>query len=190
LYTLLKRKTMSEIKTKEQLKRQYLKAFQNEMKQYLLTSRFTDATFDENKQYRMKNNVSCIYCSPDQITKKIPYDAVVFVLEMNNEQNRIEGIGMIRNHPIVNKYNVYQDGNYNRYVFKGKHYISRSDIKSQEEEALMKAFDILCFTGNKHMKRGQGLKSFPIEMLYNCRNTLNIIKFICNMFKARIEKQP
>ena len=179
---------MIQIKTNAQIKRHNVKAFQKEMNQYLLTSRFTNATFQENKQYRLKNNVPCIYCSPDPITKKIPSDAIVFVLEMNNEQNRIEGIGMIRNHPIVNKYNVYQEGNYNRYVFKGKYYINRLEMVDKEED-LMQAFDILCFKGNKHMKRGQGLKSFPIEMLYNCRNTLNIVKFICNMFKTRMENK-
>lgn len=178
---------MSVIINKSQLKKQNLKIFQNEMKQYLLTSRFTNATFEENKQYRIRHNVPCIYCSPDPITKKIPTEAIVFILEMNNEKNRIEGIGMVRNHPIVNKHNVYQQGNYNRYVFKGKYYISRSEMEFKEEE-LMQAFDILCFKGNKHMKRGQGLKSFPIEMLYNCKNTLNILKFICNMFKIRMEK--
>ena len=50
---IIKRKIMSEIKTKEQLKRQGIRAFQNEMKQYLLTSRFTNATFDENREYRI-----------------------------------------------------------------------------------------------------------------------------------------
>ena len=132
----------------EDKKKQRIKLFQKEMKQFLLTSRFTNSTLTENRKYKEKNNMRCIYCSPDPITLKIPNDAVVFVLEMNNEMNKIEGIGMIRNHPIVNKYSVYSDGNYNRYVFKGKHYISRKSMNNKEEE-LMQAFDILCFKGNK-----------------------------------------
>ena len=176
-----------QIMDNEQLRKQKIKIFQKELKQFLLTSRFTNSTLMENRKYKEKNNIGCIYCSPDPITKRIPNGAVVFILEMNNEMNKIEGIGMIRNHPIVNKYSVYNDGNYNRYVFKGKHYISRKSMNDKEEE-LMQAFDILCFKGNKHMKRGQGLKSFPIEMLYNCRNILDIIKFICNMFKIRMSE--
>ena len=171
----------------EETKKQKIKLFQNEMKQFLLTSRFTNSTLMENRRFKEKNNIGCIYCCPDPITKKIPTDAVVFVLEMNNELNKIEGIGMIRNHPIVNKYSVYSDGNYNRYVFKGKYHISRKSMNDDEEQ-LMQAFDILCFKGNTHMKRGQGLKSFPLELLYNCRNMLDIVKFICNMFKLRMEK--
>ena len=170
----------------EKIKRQKINLFQKEMKQFLLTSRFTNETLSENRKYKEKNKLGCIYCSPDPITRRIPNDAIVFVLEMNNEVNMIEGIGMIRNHPIVNKYNVYSDGNYNRYVFKGKHHISRKNMNDKEEQ-LMQAFDILCFKGNKHMKRGQGLKSFPVEMLYNCRNILDINKFICSMFKDRMK---
>ena len=104
---------------------------------------------------------------------------------MNNDKNKIEGIDM-RNKPYVNKYKVYEDGNYNRYVFTGKNYISREEM-SKEEEAIMKAFDILCFTGNKHMKRGQGLKKFPSRMLFNIRKKIDLVEFIKNMFKERIK---
>ena len=79
----------------EQTKTQRIKIFQKEMKQFLLTSRFTNSTLMENRKYKEKNNLGCIYCSPDPITKKIPNDAVVFVLEMNNESNTIEGLSLI-----------------------------------------------------------------------------------------------
>jgi hypothetical protein len=58
---------------------------------------------------------------------------------------------------------------------------------SEEEERIMKVFDILCFTGNKHMKRGQGLKAFPIDVLYKCKNTLDLVGFIAQMFKTRMQ---
>ena len=70
--------------------------------------------------------------------------------------------------------------------FKGKHYISRNDMKSQDEEAVMKAFDILCFKGNKHMKRGQGLRQFPLSIVYNIKQIVDLIGFINNMFKKRV----
>ena len=104
---------------------------------------------------------------------------------MNNDTNQIIGVGMVRNHPIVNKYTVYSNGNYNRYVFVGKTRIDRSEM-DEEEERIMKVFDILCFTGNKHMKRGQGFRLFPIEMLYRCSKKLDLVQFICEMFKRRI----
>jgi hypothetical protein len=109
----------------------------------------------------------------------------MFVLEMNNDTNKIIGIGMVRNHPYVNKYSVYSEGNYNRYVYVGKTRIDRESM-TEEEERIMTVFDILCFTGNKHMKRGQGLKSFPIDMLYRCSVKLDLVQFIREMFKRRL----
>jgi len=114
----------------------------------------------------------------------VPIDGVLFVLEMNNDKNRIMGIGMVVNHPQMRKYSVYQNNNYNRYVFSGKHRIDRDDM-SEKEEQIMKAFDILCFKGHYHMKRGQGLLSYPPIMLYRASNVIDLVDFINNMFKNR-----
>ena len=104
---------------------------------------------------------------------------------MNNDLNKIIGVGMVRNKPVLSKHRVYENGNYNRYVYIGNNRIGRDEM-SEEEELIMQVFDILCFTGNKHMKRGQGLKSFPIEMLYRCKQRLDIVDFIGKMFKKRL----
>jgi hypothetical protein len=162
--------------------REYKKQFRN----FLLTSRFNDETWYENNAYRQKHkNFGCVYCSPELISRQIPQDAIMFILEMNNDTNEIMGIGMVKNRPIVSKYKVYSHGNYNRYVFVGKHRISRDEMDEQEL-LVMKVFDILCFTGNRHMKRGQGLKSFPVDMLYRCSKKFDLVQFIVEMFKKRI----
>ena len=56
---------------------------------------------------------------------------------------------------------VYQNSNYNRYVYV-KHRIDRCEM-TKEENTIMQALDILCFTGNTHMKRGQGLDNFHYQ---------------------------
>jgi hypothetical protein len=166
--------------------RKNVRHYASSMKHYIMTSRFNDDTINENKAYRSRNpKIGCIYCAPQTISKKIPIDSIMFILEMNNDKNRIEGIGMVRNHPQVNKYNVYDNGNYNRYNYVGKHRIDREDM-TEEENKIMTVFDILCFTGNKHMKRGQGLRAFPVEFLYKCSKTLDLVVFITNMFKTRV----
>ena len=166
--------------------RQNVKKYASTMKHVIMTSRFNDATIAENKTFRNRNpKIGCVYCAPQMISKKVPLDSVMFILEMNNDKNRIEGIGMVRNHPHANKYNVYDNGNYNRYTYTGKYRIDRDSMTEQENE-IMTFFDIICFTGNKHMKRGQGLKAFPVEFLYKCRRTLDLVVFIANMFKTRI----
>jgi hypothetical protein len=165
---------------------QNVKKYASGMKHVLMTSRFNDETLAENKMFRNRNpKIGCIYCAPQMISKKVPLESVMFILEMNNDKNRIEGIGMVRNHPHANKHTVYNNGNYNRYTYVGKYRIDRDSMTEQENE-IMTVFDILCFTGNKHMKRGQGLKAFPVEFLYKCSRTLDLVVFITNMFKSRI----
>jgi hypothetical protein len=160
--------------------------YKKQMRQFILTSRFNNTTFNENREYRQRNNkIGCVYCSPELIAKHIPVDSILFILEMNNDTNKITGVGMIKNHPICNKYSVYSNCNYNRYVYVGKYRIDRSEM-SEVENKVMQIFDILCFTGNRHMKRGQGLKSFPVDLLYQWGKSIDLVDFICKMFKGRI----
>lgn len=173
------------IKSNTYLKKLTLENYIRNQRHYLLTSRFNSDTWEQNKRFRLEKKIDCIYCSPDPISQRIPIDSVMFILEMNNDSNRIMGIGMVRNRAVVNRHVVYMEGNYNRFNFIGKNRIDRNEMTEKEEE-VMKAFDILCFTGNKHMKRGQGLKSFPIEMLFNCSKKLDLVDFIREMFKRRI----
>ena len=165
------------------------KIYKRNLKNYLLTSRFNVQTWNENTSFRKNNGkIGCIYCAPIAISSEIPKDSILFILEMNNDTNKIMGIGMIRNHPICNKYFVYENGNYNRYVYVGKYRIDRSEM-SEEEDTIMRVFDILCFTGNKHMKRGHGLKAFPMDMLCRCSKIMDLVDFVNGMFKKRITKK-
>jgi len=177
------------IPTEKKLHRKYIKEYKKSFRNYLLTSRFNTQTWQENEQYRKTNpKLGCIYCSPDPVSCQIPNESILFIMEMNNDTNKIMGIGMVRNHSFINKYNVYENGNYNRYVYTGKQRIGRDEMTEKEEE-IMEVFDILCFKGNRHMKRGQGLKAFPTDMLYRCSKILDLIVFISTMFKNRIQKQ-
>jgi hypothetical protein len=173
-----------------QRERTYITQYRRQLKNYIMTSRFNDSTWTENTIFRKRNGKhGCVYCAPIIVSQLIPYDSVMFVMEMNNDTNKIMGIGMVRNHPTQNKYNVYQNNNFNRYTYTGKYRIDRNSM-TEEENIIMRAFDIMCFTGNQHMKRGQGLTAFPIESLCRCAyNKMDLVDFITNMFKTRITTQ-
>ena len=65
----------------------------------LFATRFNDETFKEYKAWRLKNNYQgSIYTSPVTIKNNIYPDAQLFILEMNNSKNKIEAIGIIKNH--------------------------------------------------------------------------------------------
>lgn len=166
---------------------QKLKEFTRTQTKFILTSRFNNETAETNNSYRLKHpNIGCIYCSPTKIASHIPFDSKIIILEMNNDINRIIGIGLINNHPICKGYRVYGNGNYNRNVFTGQYRISRDDMNFEENE-VMRAFDVFCFKGNSHLKRGSGLSSFPIEILFRCNSVLNLTDYLLVMFKIRFQ---
>lgn len=181
----------------QQQEKQQFKIFLKNRRQFLLTSRFGSYkknniifnTWEENLQFRKKHpNIGCVYGSPDKISKIIPPDSILFILEMNNDINKIMGIGMVKNHPVTGRHSTYKDGNFNRFTFLGKYRIDRENM-TEEEEKIMKAFDILCFTGNQHLKRGKGITAYPPQMLYNCIKIIDLVDFISNMFKTRFSNK-
>ena len=183
------------ISSKRQRRMQYriqggLSAYRKEMSQFLVTTRFNQHTWNENVNYKKKHSLpdtTCIYASPQATSREIPDNAIVFVLEMNNDTNQILGIGMVRNHTYIKQHRIYSNENYNRYSYLGKYHIDRSEM-TEQEELVMKVFDILCFTGSRHMKRLQGMKLFPIDMLYNTSKILDLHKYIREMFKQRLQE--
>jgi len=151
------------------------------------TTRFDAKTWSENEEYRKQHDkLGCIYPTPEMNNSNWTPDSILLVLEMNNSTNKIMGVGMVRNHAQVKKHRVYSDENYNRYSYFGKHRIERGTM-TEEEEQIMKVFDILCFTGSRHMKRLRGIKAFPMDMLYRCSKKLDLVDYLKNMFKKRIE---
>lgn len=189
VYIITRPFIMSEYQKKmeeQMLEKQRLRDFKIAMNKFIMTSRFNNTTWEENVKYRERlNHNGCIYCCPVAVTEKIPYESIMFVLEMNNDTNKIIGIGMVKNRAIRDKYKVYDNRNYNRYVYVGNYRVDRGDM-NDDEESVMQLFDRLCFKGNKHMKRGQGLRSFPVEILYELSKKLDLTKFIAEMFKKRM----
>jgi hypothetical protein len=132
----------------------------------IVSTRFTNITWEENIQYRFTHGIKgCIYGSPQEMSPKILYDSMVFVVEMNNNKNRIEGIGLIRNKVFLDKYyKIYDDGNYNRYVYKSDYHIDR-DTLIRYNEMLVNALDYILFKGYTHLKRGSGFTTITEKLL-------------------------
>lgn len=125
---------------------------------HLLTSRFNNATWLENEIYREKMGIiGCIYGAPLQVSHKITMMSSAYVIEMNNETNKIEGIGSIRVYPSFSDPKVvYANKNYNRYVYSGKYRLDRETLM-RHNPLLIETIEKLVFTGKTHMKRGSGL---------------------------------
>lgn len=167
-----------------------LREYHKSLRTILTTTRFNNATWKENKMYRDLHDLSkgCIYGTPEQLSAKIvEKDRPIIVLEMNNDSNKIMGIGLIRGQVHIKKHHIYSNEDYNRYAYIGKYRIDREDM-SKEEDETMKVFDQLCFKGNRHQKRLKGIKSFPVDLLYQHSKTVDLVDFVSKTLKRHLEK--
>ena len=149
----------------------------------LVSTRFNDTTWRENCEYRFKNEFKCIYSDQQEMSSKILIDSLVFVVEMNNTQNKIEGIGLIKNKPVLDKYyKIYDTGNFNRYTYKSNYHIPRDELL-RYNQFLVKAFDYILFKEKTHMKRGSGYTTIPEKLLNHSKcEGINLKKEIKNIF--------
>lgn len=150
----------------------------------ILTTRFNNHTWNENCEYRMKHSIGCIYASTRKIKEKIPLNDYVFVIEMNNSKNKIEGIGLVRNFAHFDKYyKIYEDKNYDIYVYKSKYRVDRCEI----DEDVLKIIDYLLFKEKTHSKRGTGFTSFPEKLFEHsiCRG-FDLKKELFIIFQKKI----
>jgi len=156
----------------------------------IASSRFNQQTWDENCSYRIEKNMNgCIYGSPCQLSSKIQPKTLVFIQEMNNATNKIEGIGLIYNSIKCDKYyRVYDTGNYNRYIYGSDFRISRNVLMQYNPE-LVKALEHILFKEKTHMKRGSGITTVPEKLLkHKLFNGMNARKELINIFKQYFQR--
>lgn len=147
---------------------------------YIGTTRFTNATYKENKDWREKHNwKGCIYGLNKRMPQSVPKEALVYVLEMNNDLNKIEGIGLIRNY-INYKYKAYiykGDPNYNRFIYNSNYRLDINDIKNENYLKIIEILERLIFYGAGHYKRGQGITTINWNRLDDKKKKLFILFF-------------
>ncbi len=125
---------------------------------YLASTRFNNDTWQENYSYKRQHNINgVIYGTNIRIKCSHSVGALFFVIEMNNQTNTIEGIGLIRNQLILDKrYNIYSNGDYNRYIYKGDYWLSREKLLYYDKE-LVEIFEQILFKSKRHLKRQSGI---------------------------------
>ena len=152
---------------------------------YIGTTRFNTFTFEENKKWREKHKHSgCIYPTNKTIGESIRLNSLVFVLEMNNDINKIMGIGLIRNRRDMNQHiRVYNsDLNYNRYIYHSKRRIDWRDIKNKK---MLEVLEYQVFKGADHFKRGQGITRLPWTRFKNKKTRNYISNFLKSLFNLK-----
>lgn len=166
---------------------------------FVCTTRFNSETLQQNYAWRRRHQKQheCVYGSPIPMKCSIRENAWMIVLEMQNDANKIAGIGLVRNSPnlsecgnntnISNRNNgggsgglkpsVYKCGNYNRFIYQGAYRIDlfSNDIElTREEELVIKILELALFYGPNHSKRGKGICELPkhVARLYDFKECL------------------
>lgn len=161
----------------------------------ITTTRFDNETWDENVCFREKHNIKgCIYNKPCLMPPSIKEGVPLFVIEMNNTLNRVEGIGLIINNIKLNiHYHIHQYEYYNIYTYKGKYRLDRTDIEEHNIE-ILKMLDIILFKGRTNLKRGSGFVKISDNLLasYRYDNPLLVLEIkdmFLKVFKTRKYKK-
>ena len=146
------------------------------------TTRFNSKTYEENENYRTRMcPFGSIYGTPMKMKDKIPLESIVYVIEMNNSTNKIEGIGLVYNRPVLEKtHRIYADMDYNRYIYRGKKRLSVINITDEYNKRVIFVLEQLLFKGGRHCKRAQGITVLPDWIVHN-RSGFDFTKCISNM---------
>jgi len=138
----------------------------------IATTRFNEKTYEQNVNYKKKlGQLACLYGTPIKIKETIPLESQVYVIEMNNSTNKIEGIGLIQNRLILDKnYRIYDDMDYNRYIYRGIKHLAASNITDEYDMRVINVLEQLLFKGERHCKRAQGITALSDWIVHNKYN--------------------
>jgi hypothetical protein len=161
---------------------------------HIATTRFNNSTFAENMTYRKKVLEPVLYGVSIRIYEKYSIGCTMFVFEMNNEENKIAGIGVIKNQIVHDKkYKIYSDSDYNRFIYRGKHWISREQLLTMDPE-LIEIFELMLFKGKSHLKRQSGITVVTEKLTKKWDKDLNGLKrrikdIFVSVFKIKEEEE-
>lgn len=145
----------------------------------IMTTRFNLDTLRENRSfhthYKKKHpNIECVYGSPSPIKETVPLHTRLFVIEMLNISStkhpdypgKIVGIGIIRNTQIYRKLPIYNNHNYNRYIYQGTSRIHIStECLNEMEQSFIRRMEYALFKSPRHQKRSDGITLLPRHIL-------------------------
>ena len=162
---------------------------------YIACTRFNNSTYKENIEYRDKHCEDVIYGASLKIRHIYSPGSLIFVAEMNNEKNKIEGIGLIKNTQVLDKrHKIYANSDYNRYIYRGKYWLSRDELEKIDTE-IIDIFDNILFKGKSHLKCRLGITILTDKLFshwdYELRILKNKVKYaFLEYFKNSIDFEP
>lgn len=183
-------KVESSIFSKNEANKEEIRQYSLSQTKYLYTTRFSDSTYMSNRIFCDRYNLEGIYCTVSPIpSNRVPLKSIVYVLEMNNTTQTIMAIGKILNNFRDDIYRIYDKEIYNQRHYRVKKRITVEQM-TEEEQVCIRALEHHCFKTKGHLKRGQGLTSFPIvKMTTGKKNGYDVLEAIDQMFISRKNRE-
>ncbi len=153
-----------------------------------MTTRFNTETWNERERWLSKVQWDgAYYGSPKEVKTNI--NGLMLVLEMHNSENKVKAIGLVKAqaHPADRIHQIYEDRNYNHYIYKSNYRLILDQIELLPlEKKIIAIFNRLLFKGACHLKRGQGIMEMPKWIMKN--KQIDFLKHLKALF-ARYFKQ-
>ncbi len=151
-------------------------------------TRFTNETYQQNKDYMQKKQLTgCIYGTPRRIPATVPINSSAIIFEMNNDQNKLIGIGIVKNWiDTSTRRKIYTEGNYNRYIYRGEYHLSRDEMLKYGEDKIQ-FLETMMFKGRTNFKRGDSITcmSQKYQHIFNRQFEKNIKDYCATMFQEK-----
>jgi len=155
---------------------------------HVTCTRFSNETFGEHEAWMHKyKRTGCVYGTPVQISPRVLPREWMIVIEMNNDTNRVVGVGLIQNTPSSKRYRIHERHSYNRYLYEGQYRILASQM-TITERAVMWIMERILFYDAHHMKRGQGISLVP--RTWEVNPAISFTNCLRQMFLSRWEFEP
>lgn len=158
---------------------------------FIETTRFNSASLEVNRHARGEG---CLYGNPYPLKKR--QQPFRFVLELNNDTNRIEGVGLISAKSLLRGSqevfrNVYENVLFNQNVYRGQYRVGRKVLDDYNEFSaeLIQQLEDCCFHGFHHVKRGNGFSKLPFVHILSLEKEfgVDLVDFLRGIFKHHFQ---
>ena len=155
----------------------------------LMTTRFNTDTWNERERWLTQVQwTGAYYGTPKEV--KASVKGLMLVLEMHNSENKVKAIGLVKAHAHQTDrvHQIYNDRNYNRYIYKSKYRLILDQIELLPlEKKIIAIFNQLLFKGACHLKRGQGIMEVPDWIMQN--KQVDFLKHLKALFARYFKPQ-
>jgi hypothetical protein len=143
---------------------------------------FNNKTYEENVKWRREHpTISCVYglCKP--LSKSFNQGSTIFVLEMNNDENKIMGVGLILNVSDYSTFKLYKKREYsNLYIHSSRFHVTREEMLRKDKHNVIEYLENKLFHGCHNFKRLTGIVNLSFgrilrddvskkrRLVYNC----------------------